>query len=70
MPELTKMPMLEPVWYLNEGTQSGTGMLQYRTEIQDAGMLMLGTSTLMPMTSYAMCSALGIFNSKVTFRSI
>jgi hypothetical protein len=34
-------------------TQSGTGMLRYRTEIQDAGMPMPAASTSMPMPSYA-----------------
>jgi hypothetical protein len=45
--------MTEPVRYRNKGSQSGTGMLWYRTEIQDAGMLMPAASTLMPMPSYA-----------------
>jgi hypothetical protein len=31
-------PIPEPVRYRKKGTQSGTGMLWYRTEIQDAGM--------------------------------
>ncbi len=39
-----KIPMPEPVRYRNKATQSGTGILRYRTEIQDAGM---------PMPSYA-----------------
>ena len=33
------MPIPEPVWYQNIGNQSGTGMLRYRTEIQDAGSI-------------------------------
>ncbi len=33
-----KILMPEPVRSRNKGTQSGTGMLRYRTEIQDAGM--------------------------------
>ncbi len=37
VPEWTKIPMPEPVRYWNKGAQSGTGMLWYRTEIQDAG---------------------------------
>jgi hypothetical protein len=53
----------------NKGTQSCTGMLQHQTEKQDAGILMPAASTLMPMLSYAMCPALGIFNG-ITFRSI
>jgi hypothetical protein len=39
--------------YRNKGTQSGTGMLRYRTEIHDAGMPMPAASTSMPMPSYA-----------------
>ncbi len=35
----------KPVRYRNRGTQSGTGVLRYRTEIQDAGM---------PMPSYGL----------------
>ncbi len=31
--------MPEPVWYQNKESQSGTGMLQYRTEMMNAGML-------------------------------
>ncbi len=48
LPEWTKIPMPEPVRYRNKGTQSGTGMLRYRTEIQDAGMPMASTSMTMP----------------------
>ncbi len=33
--------------------QSGTGMIRYRTEIQDVGMPMPPASALMPMPSYA-----------------
>jgi hypothetical protein len=44
--------MPEPVRYRNKGTHSGTGMLRYRTEIQDAGMPMPAASTSMPMPSY------------------
>jgi hypothetical protein len=43
--ESTKMPLLEQVWYRNKGTQS--------TESPHAGMPMLATSTLMPMSSYS-----------------
>jgi hypothetical protein len=32
--------MPEPFRYMNKGTQSGTGMRRYRTEIQGAGMPM------------------------------
>ncbi len=39
-----KMRMPEPVRYQNKGTWSGTGMLRYRTEIQDAGMPAASTS--------------------------
>jgi hypothetical protein len=46
------MLLPEPVRYRNKGTQSGTGMLRYRTEIQDAGMPMQVASTSMPMPSY------------------
>jgi hypothetical protein len=38
--------MPETFRYRNKGTQSGTGMLLYRTEIQDAGMPMPAASTL------------------------
>ncbi len=38
-----RIPMPEPVRFWNKGTQSGAGMLRYRSEIQDAGM---------PMPSY------------------
>ncbi len=50
--EWTKMPMLEHFRYHNKRTQSGTGMLRYRTEIQDAGMLMPAAASIsMPMPS-------------------
>jgi hypothetical protein len=38
--------------YLNKGIPFGTGMLQYRTEIQAAGIPMPASSTSMPMPSY------------------
>jgi hypothetical protein len=38
-----------PVW--NKETQSGTGMLQYRTKLLNAGMPMPATSASMPMPS-------------------
>jgi hypothetical protein len=44
--------MPEPVRYRNKVTQSGTGMLRYRTEMYDAEMLMPAASTWMPMPSY------------------
>jgi hypothetical protein len=44
--------MPEPVQYRKKGTQSGTGMLRYQTEIQDAGMPMPAASTSLPMPSY------------------
>jgi hypothetical protein len=52
IPELTEMLMPEPARYLNKGIQSSTGMLRYRTEIQDAGIPMSAASTSMPMPSY------------------
>jgi len=42
----------EPVRYRDKRTQSGTGMLLYRTEIQDAGMPMPAASASLPMPSY------------------
>jgi hypothetical protein len=39
-PGWTKTPMPEPVRYLDKRNQSGTRMLRYRTDIQDAGMPM------------------------------
>ncbi len=48
-----KIPIPEPFWYRIKETQSGTGMLRYRTEMQDAGMLMPAESASMPMPSYA-----------------
>ncbi len=53
VPEWTKMLMPEPFQYRNKRTQSGTGMLRYRTEIQDAGMPIPAASTSMPMPCYA-----------------
>jgi hypothetical protein len=50
---MIKMPKPEPLEYWNNGTQSGTGMLPYWTEIQDAGMPMPAALTSMPMPSYA-----------------
>ena len=47
------MPKPEPLEYWNNGTQSGTGMLPYWTEIQDAGMPMPAALTSSPMPSYA-----------------
>ncbi len=43
--EWTKMWMQETVRYRNKETQSGSVMLRYRTEIQDAGMPMPAAST-------------------------
>ena len=42
----------EPVRYENKGTLFSTGMLRYRTEIQDTGMPMPAALTSMPMASY------------------
>jgi len=50
------MLMPEPFRYRNKGTQSGTGMLRYRTEMQDAGMPKPAASTSMPMPSYGVLS--------------
>jgi hypothetical protein len=47
------MSMPETVWYWKKRTQSGTRMLRYRTEIQDAGVPMPVASAWMPMPSYA-----------------
>jgi hypothetical protein len=46
------MLMMEPVRYRIKGTQSGIGMLRYRTEIQDAGIPMPAASNSRPMPSY------------------
>jgi hypothetical protein len=35
------MPMPELVWYQNKGIQYSTGTLRYRTEIPDAGGIIL-----------------------------
>jgi hypothetical protein len=42
----------EPIRYRNKGTQFGTGMLRYRTERPDAGMLMPAASAPMPSYVY------------------
>jgi hypothetical protein len=47
-----RMMMPEPVRYLNEATQSGTGMLRYQTDMLYVGMPMPGASALMAMPSY------------------
>jgi hypothetical protein len=49
----TRLPVLEAVRYRDKGTQSGTGMLRYMTEIHDAGMPMPSESASMPMPSYS-----------------
>jgi hypothetical protein len=62
------MPMPEPFQYRNKGTQSGTGMLPYRTEIQDAGMPMPAALTSMQMPSYAnpgACICVGVCSKSV-----
>ncbi len=46
------MQMPEPVRDQNNGTQSATRMLRYRTEMSDAGMPMPAASVLMPMPGY------------------
>jgi hypothetical protein len=37
--------MPEQVWHWKKGTQSGIGMLRYRTEMMDAGMPPIGFDT-------------------------
>jgi hypothetical protein len=52
-PEWIKItPMPESVQYRDKRTQSGTGKLRYRTEIQDAGMSIQAASASMPVPSY------------------
>jgi hypothetical protein len=46
------MLMPEPFQFWYKETQSGTGMLWYRTEIIYAGIPMPAASALMPMPSY------------------
>jgi hypothetical protein len=46
------MQVPEPVRYRNKDTQSGSGMLLYRTEMIDAGLPMPAASALMPIPSY------------------
>ncbi len=46
------MSMPVPVRYRNKGTQSGTGMPRFLTDIQDAGMPMPAALDLMQMPSY------------------
>jgi hypothetical protein len=48
VPDRTKIPMPETVWYRIKGTQSST-----RNEIKDAGMPMPAASTSIPMSNYA-----------------
>ncbi len=50
--QMNKNAVVEPVRYRNKGTQSDTLMLQYWTEVQDAGMPMPVASTSMLMPSY------------------
>ena len=52
IPELIQIQMPGAVWYWNQGTPSGTGMVQYRTEIPAAGMPMPETLVSMSMPSY------------------
>ncbi len=49
VPEWKQMSMPEPVRYRNKGTQSGIGILRYRTEIMGAGIPMPVASASMPM---------------------
>ncbi len=50
--EWTKTLMPEPVRYRGKRTPSGTGMLRYGIEIQDAGISMPAASASMPIPSY------------------
>ncbi len=50
--QMNKNAVVEPVRYRNKGTQSGTVMLRYWTEVHDAGMPMPAASTSMLMPSY------------------
>jgi hypothetical protein len=47
------VPILEPVRSRKKEIQSSTGLLQCRTELMSAGMLMQAASASMPMPSYA-----------------
>ena len=47
------MPIPESVRYRIKGTQSGTRMLRYQTEIPDAGMPMPAASVSMPVPGHA-----------------
>jgi hypothetical protein len=46
------MQVLELVLCRNKDTQSGSGMLLYRTEMTDAGLPMPAVSALMSIPSY------------------
>ncbi len=59
------MPMLEPVWYRNKGTQSGTGKLRYWTEIPDTGMSVPAASNSMLMPSNVV---IGIKSKKASIK--
>jgi hypothetical protein len=50
--EQKEVPILEPVWSRKKEIQSGTGLLQCRTEMMSAGMSIPAASALMPMPSY------------------
>jgi hypothetical protein len=66
--EIVRLSGIQSVRYRNEkifdagsspvpeyGDQSGSGMLRYRTELQDARMPIVMASTSIPMPSYAQC---------------
>jgi hypothetical protein len=52
VPESLKMLTPEPVGYRDKRARSRTGMLRYRTKIQDVGILMPAASASIPMPSY------------------
>jgi hypothetical protein len=49
--------------YRNKGSQSGTGMLRYWTEIQNAGMPIPAALTSMPMPRYEFVASHVLKNS-------
>jgi hypothetical protein len=60
--EINKTLMPEPVPYRDRRIQSGTGILRYRTELQDARMQMPVASASMPMHSYVGYSTVVQYN--------
>jgi hypothetical protein len=49
---MKKLIMPGMIWYRTKPRQSGIFLVQYRTEIIDAGMPMLALVSSMPMPSY------------------